>query len=112
MMLISIIDIIKTPNAVTHNFGIQVYDALLPHIKAKIPVTLSFRGLRNVTSGFANASVGKIYLDYPYAKDILTLEGVEENQIWKEKVSNAIYLATNEDKIRLQNEAISELLIS
>lgn len=112
MKSFNIIDIINSPNAVTHTFGIKVYEVIYPLLKERSQVKISFNGLRNVTSGFTNASIGKIYIEFPWASECLTLEGVETNKIWEEKVRNAINLATNQDKIKLQNEAISELLTS
>ncbi len=112
MISINILDIIKSQNAVTHNFGIQVYEVISPLLSNNTPVCLSFDGLKNITSGFANASIGKLYMDFSKAGELLKLEGVEKNVIWQEKVNNAIYLATNQEDIKLQNEAISELLSS
>ena len=109
---IKIFEIIKTKDAILHEFGIQVYERVKPLLEANKEVCLSFEGLKNVTSGFSNASIGKLYLDFKNTGDLIQLKGLEEHTIWKEKVSNAIALAKNPKKIEIQNKAISELLSS
>lgn len=112
MLKIQIVDIINSKNAITHSFGLQVFEQVLPLLKNGVSVILSFAGLRNVTSGFVNASVGKLYLEIGNASDLLVFEGLDEKEIWKEKVNSAILLASNPEKISIQNNAISELLYS
>lgn len=109
---IKIFDIIGTPNAILHNFGLKVYDALKPYINKNIPVILSFESLKNVNSGFCNASIGKIYLEFKNASSLLIIKGADQNPIWKEKIEDSIILATNPEKIRLQDQAVSDLLNS
>lgn len=112
MLKIKITDIINSKNAVSHGFGIKVYEHIHPFLLNKQPVTLSFVGLKNVTSGFANASIGKLFLSHKSASELLNFEGLNKNIIWQEKVQDAINLATNPEKIEKQNNAISELLYS
>jgi hypothetical protein len=112
MREIKIIDIIGTPNAILHNFGLKIYDVLKPYISQNIPVVLSFDSMKNVTSGFCNASIGKIYSEFRNASSLLNIKGAEHNSIWQEKIQDSITLATNPDKIRLQDEAVSDLLYS
>ena len=112
MKEIKIVDIIGTPNAILHNFGLKIYDILKPLISQNIPVTLSFESLKNVTSGFCNASIGKIYFEYNNAATLLIIKGAEKNPMWQEKIQDSINLATNPDKMRIQDEAISEILFS
>ena len=112
MIEIKIIDIIGTPNAILHNFGLKIYEVLKPYFTQNIPVTLSFDSLRNVTSGFCNASIGKIYSEYKNASSLLFIVGAEKNPIWKEKIQDSINLATHPAKVKSFDEAVSDLLIS
>jgi|NGEPerStandDraft_6_1074524.scaffolds.fasta_scaffold149659_2 hypothetical protein len=112
MKELKIIDIINTQNAILHEFGLQVYDRIKPLLQANENVLLSFEGLKNVTSGFSNASIGKLFCDFKNADQLIQLSGLEGHPLWQEKVNNAITLAKNPEIIRLQNNAISELLIS
>lgn len=105
-------DIINTRNAILHEFGIKVYNVAKQFIETNSPVSISFAGLKNVTSGFCNASIGKLYLDFPNAESLIEIKGLEGHKIWAEKVSNAIFLAKNPERARIQNDAISELLVS
>ena len=109
MKKLRIIDIIGTPNAILHKFGIQVFESISPILKSNQEVTLSFEGLKNITSGFCNASIGKAYLDFNDAGKLLTIEGAENNPIWQEKINDAIILARDPEKISIQDTAISEL---
>lgn len=109
---LKIIEIINSPNAILHDFGIQVYERTKLFLQENQTVLLSFEGLKNVTSGFCNASIGKLYLDFPKAEGLLQIQGLEKHSIWQEKVSSAIDLAKNPKKITIQNNAISELLTS
>jgi hypothetical protein len=110
MKEIQIIDIINTRNAILHEFGIRVYEAAKPYLEANQSILLSFEGLKNVTSGFCNASIGKLYLEYPDA--IINLKGVEGHSIWNDKINDAIMLAKNPEIATIQNNAISDLLTS
>ena len=112
MKEIRIIDIIGTPNAIIHNFGVQVFNVIKPYLESGEEITLSFDGLRNITSGFCNASIGKAYLEYKDAGRLIIIKGADGNPIWLEKVQDAIDLTKNQEKVRLQDIAISELFIS
>lgn len=107
-----IIDIINTRNAILHEFGIKVYNMAKPYLESNEPVCISFVGLKNVTSGFCNASIGKLFLEFANADTLITMKGLEGQRIWSDKVNSAIMLAKNPEKARIQNDAISELLAS
>lgn len=109
---VKIIDIIRTRNAILHEFGIKVYNVVKPFVDTQKEVRISFEGLKNVTSGFCNASIGKLFLEVENPEKYIHITGLEGHEIWKEKVTDAISLAKNPEKIRIQNDAISELLIS
>lgn len=112
MKELTILEIIGTRNAILHEFGIKVYKIAKSFLESNEPVCISFFGLKNVTSGFCNASVGKLYLEFPNAESLVHLKGLEGQRIWTVKVKDAIMLAKNPEKARIQNNAISELLAS
>lgn len=112
MKELKIIEVINTQNAILHEFGLQVFDRVKPMIEGNEKVRISFEGLKNVTSGFCNASIGKLYLEFKNVDKFIHLTGLDGHPIWQEKVNSAITLAKNPELIRLQNNAISELLIS
>lgn len=106
---IKVRDIINTANAISHSFGLKVYQEVLPVLKNGNDVVISFEGIRNLSSGFCNASIGKLFLDFPdQSKKQLEIEGIE-NSRWKRKVEDAIELATNKTKRELHEEAIADL---
>lgn len=112
MNKIKVIDIINTPNAILHSFGLKVFDSISEYLSNNQEITVSFEGLKNVTSAFCNASIGKAYLSFPDASSLLKLHGIESHPIWIEKIEDAVYLASNPEQIELQNRAISDLLCS
>lgn len=112
MQEIKILDIIKTRNAILHEFGLKVFIEAKPFLESHREICISFEGLKNVTSGFCNASIGKLYLEYEDAEKLIQIRGLVGHDIWQEKVSDSINLAKNPERIRIQNDAISELLVS
>jgi len=59
---------------------------------------LSFIGLKNITSGFANASIGKLFLSHKKASELIKFEGLDKNTIWQENIQDAINLAATPEK--------------
>ena len=112
MQEIKILDVIKTRNAILHDFGIKVFNVIKPILESNEEVCISFNGLKNVTSGFCNASIGKLFLEIEQAGKLIKIKGLEGHDIWQDKVSDAINLAKNPERLRILNDAISELLIS
>jgi hypothetical protein len=112
MTVLKIIDIINTPNAILHSFGLKVFEVASESISKNQSVVISFQGLKNITSAFCNASIGKLYLSFPKTSELLFFEGLENNTLWKEKVQSSIELALNPEKREQQNQAISDLLFS
>lgn len=110
MKRVSIIEIINTPNAIIKKFGEHLYLTLLPQIKLNQPVCIDFKGLNNLTSGFCNASIGRLYFEFPSTAPILiSFDNLSNNEIWSEKVNDAIYLAKNPNKAQLQDSALALL---
>ncbi len=112
MAVLKIIDIINTPNAILHSFGLKVFEVASESVANNKPLVISFDGLKNITSAFCNASIGKLYLSFTHASELLTFDGLENNPMWDEKVQSSIKLALNPEKIEQQNQAISDLLCS
>ena len=103
-----IVQIIGTKNAITHNFGLKVYDVLFPLLQSGVSVNLSFKGIKNVSSGFCNASIGKLFAEIPSTKELLSFTDIS-NSIWQDKISEAIALVSNPDLLTINDSAISEL---
>ena len=95
---IKIINIIKTPNAILHKFGLEVFFKLKTLLKNEQKIILSFDGLKNVTSGFCNASIGNVYLEFENANEFLTIENI--NPIWQKKIQDAIDIDIEQIKLQ------------
>lgn len=111
MKELKILDIIGSPHAILHKFGEQVAKEVSKYLSEGEQVTLSFEGLKGVTSGFAHASIGQLYVDFGQdsIKKLLTLTHVSK-EIWQEKIDEAILLATNPAKAQEYNEIWQEAL--
>lgn len=107
-----IIDIISSPNAILHSSGLKIFESIAPYLSKGQSVALSFEGIKNITSGFCNASIGKVYLEYKNAAELLHIEGINSNPVGRRKILESIDLATNPDKRIAHNRAISDLLCS
>ena len=107
-----IVDIIGTQNAIIQDFGLIVYEKVKIHLMNNEEVILSFDEIRNITSGFCNASIGNIYRVFPNtAKYLLKLEDITSSNV-NLKINEAIRLSADKEKIENQDSAITELFLS
>ena len=113
MEFIKVVDIINTPHAIIQKFGFQVFYILKDLLNKDQEIILSFDGIENMTSGFCNASVGNIYRIFPDKADkFLKFQDLDKNQLWKEKIDSAIYLAKNSEKSKIIDSTIQGILAS
>jgi len=114
MIVLRIIDLIGTPNAILHRFGLQVFNAITSHLENGEKVTLSFEGVKNCTTAFCHAAIGKLYLKFPgkLLKNKFQIAGIGGNPIWEEIIDECIELALHPEKQELQNEIVENLLQS
>lgn len=109
-VVINITNVIGTPNAIIKKFGEELYLTAIPYIRNNTPITLDFSDIKNLTSGFCNASIGKLFLDFPQTADqLISFSHLDENSLWKEKVEDAIYLAKNPEASKMYDSAIASL---
>ncbi len=105
---IHITEVIQTRNAILHNLGLRVFEAVKGHLKNNELIVLDFSDVKNLTSGFLNASIGKLYRAFPEkAEKLLQIKEVPEN--YKEKVADAIQLAKHPEQAEALDSAISQL---
>jgi len=105
---INISEVIGTPNAISQKFGEIVYSRAVTFIKNKESVVFDFGGIKNLTSGFCNASIGRLFLEFPLAGNLIHFCHLD-NSLWKEKVDNSIHLATNPEESKLYDSALASL---
>lgn len=99
MKKLVIFDVLNTPNAILHSFGMQVYREATNLLKESKCIVIDFSGLSNITSAFAHASIGNLHRDLNEGfKSRVEIIGLEEHPEWREKIDNAIYLAQNPEK--------------
>jgi hypothetical protein len=109
-VVINISSSIGTPNAIIQKFGEIVYKEAYPYISKNTSVTFDFQGVKNLTSGFCNASIGRLFLEFPSTADnLLHFSNLDNNSLWKEKVDDSIRLAKNPEESRLYDSALASL---
>lgn len=108
--IINISKVIGTSNAVIQKFGNQIFDEAFPYLLQGESITLDFQGITNLTSGFCNASIGKLYSTFPeISEDLIEIVNFETNSIWSEKILDAIELARNPERAQVLDEALLAL---
>lgn len=103
-------EVIGTPNAILHKFGLQVRDVVIKEWKNGNTIELDFSQLNNATTGFFHASIGNLFkeMNGSFEKTVISI-GLEKNETWKDKFEDAINLVKNPQKAQEIDKAISEL---
>lgn len=82
-MMLNVSDIIGSNSATIRDQGLAVYELAKAEIERGKSVSISFDGIDIVISSFLNASIGKLYGDFPF-KDIdtkVTITGLDSNDM-------------------------------
>ena len=82
-MNISVSDILQSKNAVFHEDGLMIFNAVATAMNTKEEIEVSFGGIRVCTTQFLNASFGKLLLTYG-------------EEVVKQKIHPASYTDINE----------------
>ena len=93
MYTIHVVELIGTPNAILHPFGMEVYHKAKLVLQTEAAINLDLSGIRNVTSAFFHASVGNLFNDLK--EDFFTrvkIVGAEDRPDWQEKIQDSIEL--------------------
>lgn len=105
---LKITDLVSNDLAVMRSQGLEVYEIIYAHL-LEGNTEISFEGVRRITSLFANASIGKIYLNCsPELCEKMTLTGIEADSTISLIIDKAIDAAQNaEEHDRIVMEAYS-----
>lgn len=107
---INIAEQIGTSNAIIQNLGNQIFEAASSFVKSGKSIILDFDGVKNLTSGFCNASIGQLYSTFPsLSSEKIIIENVDKSSIWYEKIQDSIILAQNPEKADIIDNAILAL---
>lgn len=104
-------EIIGSSNAILRSSGASLYEIILSEIKINNKVVVDFIDIENLTSGFCNASFGKLAMEYKNAKEKIILQNVSSN-IFEEKIYNSLSLSDKNDKkndLQSTDDAILDL---
>jgi len=90
---ISLFDALQTKNAMIHTQGIHFRDRLLPSARKGQPIEISLKGMRSLTSGFLNNSIGRLVLAFPEMRGRITFVDFPtdgQREIWQENIDFAL----------------------
>lgn len=107
MREIRIIDLIGTPNAILHSFGMKVFEAAKSTVEQGERVSLDFHGVRNVTSAFLHASIGNL-VRLSGNRDSVVIHGASGSD-WTTRVDQAIRLALNPNEREIIDTELGKL---
>ena len=107
MKIIKISEVIGYPNAVSHSYGMMVFDCVSPLVLRGEKVVIDFSGIENLTSVFCNTSVGNIFA-LKNASQLVSFTSCD-NALWMEKINDAIDLASHPEKKKEIDIAIADL---
>lgn len=89
MTNLKINEIIGTSNAILRSSGISLYNVISEEIKKNDKLVVDFSDIDNLTSGFCNASFGKLAMERENLKDMLILININ-NSIFQIKIDNSL----------------------
>ena len=89
MTNLKIKEIIGSSNAILRSSGLSLYNVISSEIKSNNKLVVDFSEIDNLTSGFCNASFGKLAMEIENFKDLIILENIG-NTIFEEKINNSL----------------------
>ena len=112
MKTINVKDIIASPSAISPVKGIKVYEAVKEEVLKGSHLVLSFEGIEDLVSAFANASLGKLYMEFPKERldALVAIKGL--SGISQTKIQQAIKLGSDELARKAHEEGLNEIINS
>lgn len=108
--VLNIKEVIGTSNAIVQSLGIRLFEVAYPYLSSGATLEFDFSGVTNLTSGFCNASIGKLYSSFPEtAPTHIQISNIDRESIWFEKINESIILASNPEKAEQIDSSILAL---
>jgi len=96
MTTIHVFELLGTPNAILHPFGMQVYQAAKQVLETQEMVIIDLNGIKNATSAFFHASIGNLFRDLGSEFSVrVKVAGIEKRPDWQERINDSIELVKN-----------------
>lgn len=114
MDTVNVIDIIGSTSAVSPRAGLKAYDFVVSEISKHHALHVNFEGVQDLTSAFCNSFIGKLYMNFDtkVLSEMLYINGIDKENIWYNKVQNAINLGSNEHARTLHNSNLNDIIES
>ncbi|MCA0234920.1 MAG: STAS-like domain-containing protein [Bacteroidetes bacterium] len=110
MTTLSVIELIGTPNAILHQFGMETYYKASEYLQESSNIIIDFNGIRNITSSFFHASIGNLYRDLGETfYERVILRGIDGNLDWQEKIQDSIDLVKSPERAQEDEEFLTSL---
>ena len=105
-------DIINSRSAISPGKGLKLYEFVKSEIRNKEAFILSFNGIEEVVTAFANASIGKLYLEFDmeHLDEMLIFKDL--NPTWERKIQQARELGADESARKLHDDSMNSIINS
>lgn len=107
----AILQVIKSPSALTREQGQIVYNLIAPLLQQKIRVVLDFKDIESIITPFLNVAIGKLYENYSseQLQDLLQIENIPSGTASKFQIviNNAKQYYSNKEQF---NQAVKEVI--
>lgn len=87
-MKITIFDIIHSPYAIDRSEGVKIYDLIRNQDPSQI--TISFLDIKQISTAFLNASIGKLAIEIGEKVKSLDYVFPDDRPLFKEKIEDVI----------------------
>jgi len=114
METVKVIDIIGSAVAISPRAGLKAYDYVATELNKHHSLHVNFEGVQDLTSAFCNSFIGKLYMNFDKSllDSLIHINGIAKDNIWYDKIQNAIYLGTDEHARHLHDSNLNDILSS
>lgn len=106
--MISVKTIIGKSIAVLSSDGLKLYEVIVEELNQHKIIVVDFEGLDQVTSAFLNASLGKIWMNFPNHVEAIRFQGISPSL--KQRIDLVKDNALNQEKSQIHDEAVRAYL--
>lgn len=90
-------DIITSNSAISAKKAALAYDYVAQNLPKGGHIEISFDSIEDFTSAFANAFIGKLYMNFDptLLNGVLSFSSINTESVWYQKIQNAIRFGTD-----------------
>jgi len=106
--------IILSNSAISVKKAALAYNFVTESLQKGGHIEISFDGIEDFTSAFANAFIGKLYMNFDPSilNAVLSFVAIDKDSVWYNKIENAIRFGSNENLRNYHQNNLSDLITS